>query len=81
VNVNVTVYSTGPECQKCKATKRGLEKLGIPHVEKPVTEEIKALAQDRGLKMVAPIVHAVVGGEDRYWSDFRPDMIKSLTGD
>jgi glutaredoxin-like protein NrdH len=76
--MTVTVYSTGPTCYKCKATKRMLEKLEIPYDEEPVTDEVVASAEELGLDLVAPIVCANVDGVEQYWSDYRPDRISAL---
>lgn len=74
----VTVYTTGPHCMKCRATERALDRLGIPYNEEPVTDQVRAAAIELGLPLTAPIVCANVNGVETYWSDYRPDRIRSL---
>lgn len=73
----ITVYTTGPSCQKCRMTKRMLDTKGVPYVEVDITENPDARAYvtgDLGYS-VAPVV--VVDDED-HWSDLRPDHIDRI---
>lgn len=76
-NVIVTVY-TKPVCPQCDATKRALDKLGIPYSAEPITDEILASASELDISS-APIVCASINGvEVPPWGGFRPDRIKAL---
>lgn len=71
----VKVYSpsAGP-CQKCLATKRTLDRLGVEYVELPLDDpDIQELIADNGYT-TAPVV---VAG-DEHWSDFRHDKLRAL---
>ncbi len=82
----IIVYTNGPGCQPCKATKRKLDKLGLEYDEVDATNELFA-AEARGwakafdLDTVTPIVLvAPRGGQvTDAWSGFRPDRLDSLT--
>jgi glutaredoxin-like protein NrdH len=70
----LTVYTTGPSCQKCRMTKMMLKAKGVPFVEVDITQNDNArqyVVEDLGYT-VAPVV--VVDDED-HWSDMRPDQI------
>lgn len=72
--MDVTVYSK-PLCVQCDATKRALNKTGIPYSVVDITEDAEALARVKSLGYVqAPVV--TVGAD--HWSGFRPDKIKTL---
>jgi glutaredoxin-like protein NrdH len=77
----VTVYSTGPSCQRCRLTIRKLEACGIRFTVIDVTDAAHAAARefitdDLGYTE-APVV--VVDGEpEHHWSGFRPDLIDRL---
>lgn len=70
----VTMYSK-PGCYQCNATKRELEKQGIPFNLIDITQNAS------GRKVVAALgyqsVPVVVSGNN-HWYGFRPDRIKSL---
>lgn len=73
--MDITVYAK-PLCVQCDATKRALNKAGIPYdVVDDITEDPDALATVKSLGYVqAPVV---ITSED-HWSGFRPDKIKEL---
>ncbi|MEV0869431.1 glutaredoxin-like protein NrdH [Brachybacterium paraconglomeratum] len=75
--MDITVYAK-PLCVQCDATKRALNKAGIPYdVVDDITEDPDALAKVKSLGYVqAPVV---ITSED-HWSGFRPDKIKELAG-
>jgi len=73
--MNITVYSK-PLCVQCDATKRALNKAGLPYAVVDITEDAGALAQIKALGYAqAPVVIT----DDDHWSGFRPDRIKVLT--
>lgn len=70
----VTVWST-PNCVKCMATKRQMDKLGIEYVEADLTQHPDKLEEFKAMgHLTAPIVTT----DTKTWSDFRLDKIKSL---
>ncbi|MDL9978585.1 glutaredoxin family protein [Microbacterium sp. ASV49] len=79
--ITVTVYSTGPQCQRCRLTLRRLEDAGIPFT---IVDLIDATSRDARAYVTddlgyseAPIV--VVDDEpEHHWSGFRPDLIDHL---
>lgn len=72
--MTVTLYSK-PLCVQCDATKRALNKTGIPYDVVDITQDEEALAQVKAMGYVqAPVV---ITDEDR-WTGFRPDKIKAL---
>lgn len=75
----VTVYSTGPACQRCRLTHECLEAAGIPHAVIDLTIESNAAAREYVMSDLgyteAPVV--VVDDHD-HWSGFRPDLIRRL---
>lgn len=69
----IIVYGR-PHCQPCRATKRALERRGLPFEERSADDpEAQALAAAHGYS-AAPIVQA----GRRSWSGFRPDCIESI---
>ena len=73
--MDITVYSK-PSCVQCDATKRSLNKTGIPYDVVDITQDADALAQVKSMGYVqAPVV--VTDGD--HWSGFRPDKLKALT--
>lgn len=72
--MSITVY-TQPGCGPCLATKRALDKAGLPY-------DVADISQDDGARdyvmalgyLSAPVV---VSG-DEHWSGFRPERIKNL---
>lgn len=72
--VAVVVWSK-PDCQQCVATKRALDKHGIPHIERDLTEHVEQAAKFRDAGYAtAPIVVTSRGT----WAGYRPDLIKTL---
>ena len=73
--MDITVYSK-PFCVQCDATKRALNKVGIPYDIVDITEDADALATVKSMGYVqAPVV---VTSED-HWSGFRPEKLKTIT--
>lgn len=74
--VPVTIYTT-PNCVKCEATKRAMNRLGIIYTVEDLTDpknaEKLAAFKNAG-HMVAPIVTTDI----KTWSDFRIDKINGL---
>lgn len=76
---SITVYSTGPRCQRCKATKRKLDSAGLVEgrdydyidVTLPGNEEHRDKAQSYGFPE-APVVVSPT----RSWSGFHPDYLQ-----
>lgn len=69
----VTLYTTGPSCMRCTATKRDLTKAGIEFKERDVTRDPEAAAAAKELGYIeAPVV---VISPDRHWSGHRPTLI------
>lgn len=67
---------TRPNCGQCTATKKWLNRDGIPFIESELDEEHLAYARDSGITS-APLV--IVWEEDRIvssWGGFRPSNIK-----
>jgi glutaredoxin-like protein NrdH len=74
MKIPVTVWTT-PNCVKCNATKRMMDKLGIEYTVKDLTADPEKLAEFKEAgHMVAPIVTT----DTKVWSDFRPVKIESL---
>lgn len=82
---SITIFSTGPSCQKCRLTAKRLDKHGLEYTvvrldEKP---ELLDVVQRAGFG-TAPVVHAQVhDGEDYLdyvFEDFHPDLIDKLAG-
>lgn len=75
---NITVYSTGPACQRCRLTCQRLDALGLRYDLVDVHDEhnaaVRAFLVDELGSRKAPIVQ--VG--DARWSGFRPDLIETL---
>ncbi|WP_313479886.1 glutaredoxin family protein [Microbacterium sp.] len=74
----VTVYSTGPACQRCRLTCQRLDALGIRYDLVDIHDEHNAavrrfLVEELGYRE-APIVQA---GDSR-WAGFRPDFIDGV---
>lgn len=74
----VTVYSTGPSCQRCRLTCQRLDALGIRYdlvdIHAQYNAALRAFLVDELGYREAPIVEV---GADR-WSGFRPDLIDAL---
>lgn len=76
----VTVY-TAPACRGCIATKRHLDKIGVPYTEVAIDsdEQITAAAIELGLS-IAPIVCVSDGDEGYCFDGYRPDRLNELRG-
>ena len=73
----LTVYTTGPQCGKCRMTKMMLDSKGVPYVEANITENPDAreyVTEELGYT-VAPVV---VVDDDDHWCDLRPDHIERV---
>lgn len=77
----VTVYSTGPSCQRCRLTCRRLDELGIRYDLIEIHEEHNAAIRDYLIDELgfaeAPVVVIDADHEDS-WAGFRPDRIDNL---
>ena len=73
--MTVTVF-TQPHSPQCDATKRQLDKLGIPFETVDLTENPSTLEQlqQAGFRQ-APVVIT----PDSSWAGYRPDLIRELT--
>lgn len=80
--MTVTVYTTGPQCQKCNATKRHLKRRGIPFTEVIVNPDDPNDANYAALAYVgyssAPVVLVSGPGGEQDWSDYRAERIDAL---
>ena len=73
----VTVYTTGPGCQRCKLTKDVLTRKGVSFIEVDIREQPAAreyVVDELGYTE-APVV---VIDEHDHWSGFRPDHIDRI---
>ena len=69
--MDMTVYSK-PLCVQCDATRRALDKAGVPYELGDVTEDAAALARIKSLGYLqAPVVIA----DGDHWSGFRPEKL------
>lgn len=73
--VRVSVYAT-PGCVQCDATKRALNKHGIPFIEIDLNadEESRSRLTEAGWRR-APVAETTQG---EMWSGFHPDRIRAL---
>lgn len=72
--VAVVVWSK-PDCRQCIATKRALDKHGIPFIERDLTEHTEQATRFRDAGYAtAPIVVTSRGT----WAGYRPELIKEL---
>jgi glutaredoxin-like protein NrdH len=71
--MTVTVY-TMPACGGCIATKKHLERAGIPYITGSI-DDVRDLAVQLGIT-AAPVVE--VDGE-LAWGGYRPDRIDALS--
>ncbi|OIN80759.1 glutaredoxin domain-containing protein [Mycobacterium malmoense] len=74
----VTVYTAGPGCAACNATKRHLERCGIAYEELPADEPDTREALIYLGFTSAPVVVAVTGDRETAWQGYRPDRIDAL---
>lgn len=78
--LELTIYTTGPECMQCAMTKRALGKQGINYQEIDLRTEPSAhryVTEQLGYTQ-APVVIAEEAGTQNVWAGFRPDRIKRL---
>lgn len=78
---SVTVFSTGPTCQRCRLTCECLADAGIPFTLVDLTDAATTAARDFLTHDLgyseAPVV--IVDDEpENHWSGFRPDLIGRL---
>lgn len=69
-----TLY-TLPNCVQCKATKRKMTELGVPHETVDVSEDHEA--RDFILSLGYSAAPVVVAGREQ-WQGYRPERIASL---
>lgn len=75
----MTVLYSRPNCQPCIATKRALDRHGIPHTVVDVTVDLDAAEHVRALgHLTAPVV---VTPDGAHWSGYRPDRIAALAAE
>lgn len=73
----VTVYTTGPSCQRCRLTRELLTSKGVVFIEVDIREQPAArdyVVDELGYTE-APVV---VVDEHDHWSGFRPDQIDRI---
>lgn len=78
--LTVTVYTTGPQCIRCKMTKDVLTKKGVPFTEVDIRENTAARAyvtEELGYT-AAPVVVVEDGTGQDHWCEFRPDQIERI---
>lgn len=72
--MKITVW-TLPNCVQCNQTKKEFDKLGIEYQERELNRNPKAVERFKELGLIsAPIVET----DDRRWSGFRLNRIRSL---
>jgi glutaredoxin-like protein NrdH len=72
--VKITVWEL-PNCVQCKQTKREFDKLGIQYSVRQLNRSPKAVERFKEMGLIsAPIVET----DDRRWSGFRINRIRSL---
>ena len=73
--MKITVWTNGPACSMCEATKRQFDKRGILYTERDLRRNPKAVERFLELGLTAaPIVET----DAKRWSGFRLEKIKSL---
>lgn len=77
--MNTTIYTitdqnTGRECSNCTATKKAMDRQGIPYVSREMTD-----VEREGFKKAGHLAAPVVITETDVWAGFRPDKILALT--
>lgn len=76
--MTITVYSR-PQCVQCNATKRFLNKRGVPFFEETMTEEQAKAFRDRGLLTLPIVVLSHNDQELQIISGFSPDKLQAMT--
>lgn len=76
--MEITIY-TKPKCYACEATKKAMDRAGLEYEVVDVTfnQPARELLREHGFS-TAPVVEIYENGSTRYWSGFRPDLIKQL---
>lgn len=75
----VTVYTSGPSCAACTATKRHLDRRGIPYTEVAIDSDDNILAAILELGYTtSPVVCAATAMGEQSWDGYRPDRIDGL---
>lgn len=73
--MRITLWTNGPACAMCEATKRQFDKRGIIYTERDLRRNPKAVQRFLELGLTAaPIVET----DAKRWSGFRLEKIKSL---
>ena len=73
--MKITLWTNGPACSMCEATKRQFDKRGILYTERDLRRNPKAVERFLELGLTAaPIVET----DAKRWSGFRLEKIKSL---
>jgi glutaredoxin-like protein NrdH len=73
--MKITLWSNGPACVQCAATKREFDRRGIIYTERDLRRNPKAVERFLELGLTAaPIVETDL----KRWSGFRLEKIKSL---
>jgi glutaredoxin-like protein NrdH len=78
----VTVYSTGPSCQRCKAVQRFLNDKGIPYTEFRADQDPAAAAWLKEMGFAeAPVTVVSFGDADKtFIQGFDRDALLSIRG-
>ena len=75
MTMKIVVWTNGPACSMCEATKRQFDKRGIIYTERDLRRNPKAVERFLELGLTAaPIVET----DAKRWSGFRLEKIKSL---
>ncbi|GAA2573887.1 glutaredoxin family protein [Microbacterium binotii] len=72
----VTVYTTGPNCQRCKLTKDVLTRMGVHFTEVDIRQQ--PAAREYVVDELGYTEAPVVVDEHDHWSGFRPDQIERI---
>lgn len=81
----IQVYTNGPACMPCRATKRELKKLGLECEEldardELIADEARAYAARFNLGLETPLILVARGGQViDAWTGHRPDRLRALT--
>lgn len=77
--MDITVFSSGPSCQRCRLSEKRLDNLGLPYTEVRVdrNEEVADVLRRNGFKAM-PVIHAFTEDDDVIIEDFRPDSLDAL---
>lgn len=79
-HTTVTVYTTGPDCQQCRLTKKALDRAGISYIEVDLrhNDDARSHVTDELGYTQAPVVIVDQGGEQTHWSGFQPSQLTRL---